>query len=220
MYWNMAMDTLISQTFLIILCYSIERIIAMRNTHDYEEMSARPILAIGLYMGSLIYSFMLIVLYNLGIPAQLAYGAQYVLFTIAAVFFVFLHIRCKKEYLRVAAFREATVAQRFDTVRNLKASELLVKVAPFKCLTNFFVLSTYYWIWEGRSLDHLPLYSTFYFYVSHLQLLSQMALTIYGHSMLRESFWALIGHKGAEKPEQVRDVLGRRMIFAGDEQAQ
>ncbi|CAJ0959423.1 unnamed protein product, partial [Mesorhabditis belari] len=215
------MDTFVSTTFLVVLAYSVERLVAMAYVHEYDEMwTKRPTLGISLYLVALIYSAFLILVYNLGLNTYLAYGAQYVLFTFATFFFIYLRIASEKAYRRVASKKDSTVTERFDTARNLKASQLLLRVAPFKCLTNYLALGLYFWIWELHTPEYYPLYGVFYFYVSHLQLYLQMFLTILGHPVLKEEFSFLIGKKNRSRPEEVKDVLGKRMIFNDRETTQ
>ncbi|CAJ0581416.1 unnamed protein product, partial [Mesorhabditis spiculigera] len=219
-YWNLSVDTLVSTTFLIVMGYTIERMVAMRYVHRYDEMwTERPTLGIGLFIGALIYSFILLLNYNLWLPLNIAYGAQYVLFATTSFFFIYLYLKCRKAYRKVALKKESTVNERFDTARNLKASMLLLKVAPFKCITNFVSLCLYYWIWEMHSPECFPFYSVLYFYLSHLQLYFQMILTIHGHAQLREEFFWMLGQKRDDNPERVKNVLGRKMIFSEQEQA-
>lgn len=45
-----------------------------------------------------------------------------------------------------------------------------------------------------------------------------MWLTIYGHTVLKEEFFAFFGRKRKEEPEEVYNVLGQKMIFNVAEQ--
>ncbi|CAJ0955747.1 unnamed protein product, partial [Mesorhabditis belari] len=219
-YINFASDTCVSTTFIIVLAYSIERVIAMKYVHTYEQMWVKwPTLGITLYVASLLYSLFLIILWNARLLNNLmTYGAQYFLFTTATIFFISLRIRSGKIYRSVADKKDSTVNERYLSARNLKAAKLLIRLAPFKCITNYFSLAVYFWCFEMHSPFYFPLYSSIYFFASHIQLYVQMLLTIYGHTVLKEEFRSFFGGQRKSEPEEIYNVLGNKMIFNKAEQ--
>ncbi|CAJ0572309.1 unnamed protein product, partial [Mesorhabditis spiculigera] len=187
---NYVSDTCVSTSFVIVLGYSIERVVAMYYVHTYETMwTKRPTLGIGLFLWSICYSAFLIGLWHMDILKNaMAYGTQMVMFALTTLFFIYLRVRSGRIYRAVAEKKDSTVEERYLSARNLKAAMLLMRLAPFKCVTNYFSFGIYFWCFEMNSPYYFPLYSAIYYTISQLQLYAQMLLTIYGHEVLKEEF--------------------------------
>lgn len=82
----------------------------------------------------------------MGMNIYLAYGAQYVLFTVATFFFIYLRIASERAYRRVASKKDSTVNERFDVLKIDKTcpqTEIELK-SSFHCDSHFPLSHSYH----------------------------------------------------------------------------
>ncbi|CAJ0950044.1 unnamed protein product, partial [Mesorhabditis belari] len=220
LFWdNLFSDIFVSTSFQIVVGISVERIIAMTYINEYEAKYKNPRLAIVIILVCFTWSSILLYLWNLDvIPNNVAYPLQYTFFGSAAVGFVILRIASWYAYKRVANERYASIEDRYLTAQNLKAAILLCWLAPYKSLCNVMSLFVYNWTFEQHTPDFFPYYGNFYFLGNHVQLYVQLILTILGHRQLIDEFLKMIGLRWNQNEQDVRSVIGGRMIFSYEEE--
>ncbi|CAJ0569487.1 unnamed protein product, partial [Mesorhabditis spiculigera] len=165
----------------------------------------------------------LLYLWNLDIVTNgMAYPLQYAFFGSAALGFIVLRIVSWYAYKRVADQRYSSIEDRYLTAQNLKAAILLCYLAPYKSLCNVLSLFVYNWIFEQHTPEYFPYYGAFYFMGNHLQLYLQLILTVIGHRQLVDEFLKMIviGLEIRQNEQDVRSVIGGRMIFTYEEENQ
>ncbi|CAJ0581399.1 unnamed protein product, partial [Mesorhabditis spiculigera] len=216
---NFISDIGISATCIIVLGYCIERIIAMRNIESYERMY-RPIpwLGLGILFSSLLYATILLTLwYEQILKSMIVYIAQIGLFSCSGFFFIAIKINADRAYQKMARHRYSSVNQRYQTAMNFKAAQLLLYLAPYKCLSSFFILVGYAWVYDRVEPQYVPLCIEVFFLYNYLQVSLQILLVLLCHSTLRRLLLDAFGLGRIRKRKIsdvcVRSITGSRLEF-------
>ncbi|CAJ0581949.1 unnamed protein product, partial [Mesorhabditis spiculigera] len=156
----------------VMLAMAVERVTAMLMVEHYEEMWS-PVPTLGYYLLSATIAFCIslgLVLFCVPwIPKMFTYASLGVCFCMTGTVFSILPIVAGRAYRKVQAQRNATVLERFQTGRNLKAARMLMYLAPYKVSTTLFSLGIYITTYELAPDIYVPLLAMIYWYYNLVQ---------------------------------------------------
>ncbi|CAJ0953312.1 unnamed protein product, partial [Mesorhabditis belari] len=198
------------------MCYAIERLVAMRNWEHYHQRFTTNRLTKMLMAIMMSLTSIEVLGYHVNIlSSQLVFGAVYVNYSLASLFFIELHRICRRVYIRVYELKNCTVEERYRTVMNIRASRLLLFLAPYKCLTSV-VLYINYCFWVDGEKPQTAIYNCYFvWYAVQIQIFFQMFLTVFAEKSLRRAFLSYF-HSPSKA---IVSSLGTNMSFSKEEEA-
>ncbi|CAJ0572204.1 unnamed protein product, partial [Mesorhabditis spiculigera] len=205
----------------LIFAIGFERYLASRNLTDYEEKYENNRLASIFIAGTAVLVF-----FNLGmmylqlVPLTLTFIIVYLTQGVAMLFFCWLYKTCRRQFYIVYEMKATTVAARYKTQTNYKASRLLLALAPFKfCFSILIVLEYHFLITRSEYTQIVYVFALFY--TIQFQTFCQMWFIIVYELRFRSLICGLFVRGGSKKSRwdaHLKSVHGTKLQYEPGQQ--